>query len=224
MESLDDALKETGNLAVNGVVAYLTVKHPHLAGMTTSLSLAYGLIGAGITLRKDRFKEMVEYINNNASLFTPAILEDPHFQDGFLYIIEKYIRERNENKRKMIKNVFFGYTKTKNKEEFPFERYCYTTEQLSIEDIKVLEVLYTREKSQESTKQALTEQETYDKMVFQEEYRQIFGNKQDYLDNIKHLVNLGILLEDSSSRRSSQQAPYVKLSLFGRCYINYLEY
>ncbi len=100
--------------------------------------LSKGLYGAGIQIRQDRAIEFVEMIRDNPKIFTRDILSSEEFQDGFVHTFQKYLSERIKEKRKIIKNIFLGFSKEENKDSFKLERYLNTLEQLSIEDIEVI--------------------------------------------------------------------------------------
>ena len=172
-----------------------------------ALNIAWGLgkalFGTGMELRQERVLEFVEMIQKNPSVFIKEILNDKNFQDGFVYSLEKYIRERNKEKRKVLRNIFLGFTKSEYKEIYPLEKMAHTTTQLSESDIKVL-------KDVDVTK-------TNDKNY------QIYGNDNKNLESIFNLINLGILLNDTGSRIGPVHAPFINISVFGSKYIAYLE-
>lgn len=102
--------------------------------------LAKGLYYANIQLRQNRAIEFVEIIRDNPGIFTKQLLQTEEFQDGFVYTFQKYLSERMEEKRKIIKNIFCGFCIEENKRDFKLERLLYTLEQLSIEDIEVVKI------------------------------------------------------------------------------------
>lgn len=172
-----------------------------------ALNIAWGLgkalFGAGMELRQERVLEFVEMIQKNPNIFIEKILNNKNFQDGFVYLLEKYIRERNEEKRRVLRNVFLGFTKSGNKDIYPLEKMTHTTTQLSELDIEVL-------KDVDVTK---TDYKNY----------QVYGNEDRNLESIFNLINLGILLNNTVSRLGPVNAPFVNISEFGRKYIEYLK-
>lgn len=101
--------------------------------------LSKALLGAGLKLRQQRALEWVEMIRDNPALFSEEILQSENFQDAFVYSFEKYISERNEIKRKMIKKIFLGYSQSQDLEKFEIERLISI---LSLTSKKGLELLH----------------------------------------------------------------------------------
>jgi hypothetical protein len=171
-----------------------------------ALNIAWGLskalYGAGLKLRQQKALEWVEMIRDNPGIFTQELLMQEEFQDGFVFALEKYIIERNEEKRKVFKNIFLGYTTTSQKLLFPLEKYIHTLSQLNIVDINVLKDVDT-----------LRTDRNY----------QIYGNDSRNLSNIFTLINLGILHNDPSSRMGPVDAPFIWISEFGKEFIKYIK-
>ena len=175
----------------------------NIPGLNIVLGLSKALFGAGMELRQERVLEFVEMIQKNPNIFIKEILNDKSFQDGFVYSLEKYIRERNKEKRRVLCNIFLGFTKSENKDVYPLEKMIHTTTQLSELDIEVL-------KDVDMTK---TDYKNY----------QVYGNEDRNLESIFNLINLGILLNNTVSRLGPVNAPFVNISEFGRKYIEYLK-
>ncbi len=106
----------------------------------TSWSLLKGIYGASVELRQERAIEFIEMIRDNPSIFTKEVLATEEFQDGFVYTFQKYLNERIAKKRKIIKEVFFGFSSSTLKQDFKLERLLFTLEQLSLEDIEVIKI------------------------------------------------------------------------------------
>lgn len=172
-----------------------------------ALNIAWGLskalYGAGLKLRQQKALEWVEMVRDNPEIFTKELLTQEEFQDGFVFALEKYIIERNEEKRKVFKNIFLGYSSTSKKLLFPIEKYIHTLSQLNIKDINVLKDV--------------------DVSRTDRNY-QIYGNDNRNLSNIFTLINLGILHNDPSSRMGPVDAPFIWISEFGKEFIKYIKY
>lgn len=172
------------------------------------LNLAYGLskalFGAGLKLRQKRVLEWVEMVRDNPSIFTQQILSDDTFQDGFAVALEKYLVERNEEKRRVFRNIFLGFAEAEDKEKFPLEKFSHTLSQLTEMDIEVLGDVEVEEYGQNY---------------------QIYGNSSDKIDNIHSLIGLNLLLNTTGTRGGydPKNSPFVKLSPFGREFIKYLK-
>lgn len=179
----------------------IVVKVPWL---DKSWSLSQAILGKGLELRKPRAVEWVEMIRDNQSVFTQAVLSDERFQDGFVVALEKYLVERNEEKRRIARNIFLGFAKASDKESFPLERFSHTLSQLNEIDIVVLRDTRIDE---------------------QGENYQIYGNNANRTDNIYNLISLGLLLNTTGTRGGidPRNSPFVKLSPFGRELIEYLK-
>jgi len=170
------------------------------------LNIAWGLckayFGTGMELRQERVVEFVEMIKDNPSIFIEDILKDVNFQDGFVYTLEKYIKERSSKKRLILKNVFLGFSEANNKEIYPLEKMVHTSIQLSEMDIKVLGDVNVDK----------TDDKNY----------QIYGNTDRSFENIFNLIYLGLLSNDTGSRIGPVDTPFVKISEFGKKYVKYL--
>lgn len=177
-----------------------------IASSIIGLNIAWGLSKvyyiAGMELRQERALEFVEMIRDNPDIFIKDILENQNFQDGFVYFFEKYIRERNEEKRQILKSIFLEFSETKNKVTYPLERMVHVTAQLGGKDIRVLKDV--------------------DMAKGNDQNYQIYGNTDENLESIFSLINLGILLEATGSRLGPVDAPFVIVSEFGKKYIEYL--
>ncbi|MDP3056984.1 MAG: hypothetical protein Q8N37_00485 [bacterium] len=169
-----------------------------------ALNIAWGLsralYGAGLKLREQRALEWVEMVRDNPEVFTQEILQQEEFQDGFVFSLEKYLTSRNEEKRRYFRNIFLGYSKNDNKYEFELERFVHVLSQLSLEDIDVLK--YVNVKTRNSY--------------------QVFDDSK-CLSSIYHLINLGILYNDPSSRVGPIEFPFVYTSTLGINFIKYLK-
>ena len=75
-------------------------------GLNLPWELGKAWYGAGLKLRQRRALEWIEMIINKPSIFIKEVLENEEFQDGFVFALEKYIRERNKKKRAYYRNIF----------------------------------------------------------------------------------------------------------------------
>lgn len=112
-----------------------------LPGLSIAWGLSKALHGAGLELRKQRALEWVEMVRDNPDIFYKDFLESEDFQDAFVYSFEKYISERNNKKRELIKKIFLGYSDSKDRENFELERMINTLSIISFSGIKLLEIL-----------------------------------------------------------------------------------
>ena len=113
----------------------------NLPGLNIAWGLIKSLFGAGLKLRQQRALEYIEMIKDNPSIFSQEILESENFQDAFVYSFEKYISERNESKRQIIKRIFLGYSQSENLEQFEIERMIGFLSLVSQKGLELLQIL-----------------------------------------------------------------------------------
>lgn len=179
-----------------------------IASNIPALNIAWGLskalYGAGMKLRQQRALEWVELIKNNPGVFTKKLLEQQEFQDGFVYALEKYLIERNEEKRRIFRKIFLGFANAENKAKFPLEKFIHTLSQLTELDVAVLGDVKSDEQGQNY---------------------QVYGANYNRIENIYNLISLGILLDTTGNRmgHNPQESPFVKTSFFGKEIITYIK-
>ncbi len=171
-----------------------------LPGLNIAWGLSKALYGAGLKLREQRALEWVEMVRDNPSAFTETILQDPKFQDGFVYALERYIREKNEEKRNAMRAIFLGFAQSSNQDRFELERMYHVLSILNTTDFLVLK----------------------DVNVSRTDFHQVYEQTTDKNESIYDLVNAGILMSDYSSRVGPISAPFVKVTEFGKDFIKYL--
>ncbi len=79
-------------------------------------------------------------VKNKPNIFVEKIINTEEFQDGFVYTLEKYLVERSENKRKIARDIFCGFTKSEDKRSFELEKFNFILSQLSEENIHILSI------------------------------------------------------------------------------------
>ena len=172
-----------------------------LPGLNIAWGLSKALYGAGLKLREQRALEWVEMVRDNPSAFTELILQDAKFQDGFVYALERYIREKNENKRIAMKAIFLDFALSSNQDQFELERMYHVISILNLKDIAVLK----------------------DVNVMRDDFHQVYEQTADRNENVYNLVNAGILMSDYSSRIGPIAAPFIKVTEFGKDFIRFLK-
>lgn len=171
-----------------------------IPGLNVAWGLSKALYGAGLKLRQQRALEWVEMVRDNPSFFTELILRNEDFQDGFVYALERYIREKNEEKRKYMKSIFLGFVGSDTQNNFELERMYHVLSILSHDDLVVLR----------------------DVDVNKPDFYQIYEQTKEKNENIYNLVNAGILMSDYQSRIGPIAAPFVKATEFGKEFVKYL--
>jgi len=172
-----------------------------IPGLNIPWNLSKSLYGAGMELRQKRALEWVEMARDNPSVFAEEILRNEQFQDGFVFAFERYIRERSEEKRKIMEKAFLGFAENKDKEKFELEKIYHILSILNVDDLLVLK----------------------DINVGRDDYHQIYKEKPDKNENIQNLINAGILIADHSSRLGSIAAPFVNVTDFGKSFIKFID-
>ena len=109
--------------------------------LNVAWGLSKALYGAGLKLREQRALEWVEMVRDNPTIFGEEILQSENFQDAFVYSFEKYITERNETKRHIIKQIFLGYSQSQDLEQFEIERMISLLSLVSQKGLELLRIL-----------------------------------------------------------------------------------
>lgn len=197
LKKKDKILSKDASLAIVDAVV------DNIPGASLAWNLSKALFGAGLKLRQEKALEWVEMVRDNPSVFTTEILNSEYFQDGFAVALEKYLVERNENKRRIFRDIFLGFTKTQSKQEFPLEKYIHTLSQLNELDIEVLKD---------------TKNDQHDRNY------QVYGNNDHRKENIYNLINEGLLFNATGTRYGydASNSPFVSISNFGLAFKNYL--
>ena len=172
-------------------------------GLDIPWKLSKALFGAGMKLREQRALEWVEMVRDNPSIFTKQVLADEGFQDGFVFALEKYLVERNEEKRKIARNIFLGFAQAEDKAKFPIEKFAHTLSQLGELDIEVLRDV--------------------DVLASGQNY-QVYEHDSKRVENIANLISLGLLLDVTGTRmgQGAEDPPYVKPTFFCKEFVRYL--
>ena len=194
-------MKDKNKIVIKESIKSLLAEIP---GLRLAWRLSEALFGAGIKLRQKKALEWIEMVRDNPSIFTKQILKDEQFQNGFVFALEKYIRERDEKKRRIMKKIFSGFTREKDKKKFELEKAYQVLGILNINDLLVLKEIDKEEMANESG-------------FFQ--LRSIAHKTE----NIYNLINAGILIPDHSARLGSIVSPYIKVTDFGRLFIKFVK-
>lgn len=100
--------------------------------------LARGFLLSVFQFQQERINSFVEYLEENKKEFPTETIKTNDFQQAFVITLENYLKIRQEEKLKIIKNIFLGYTKEVNKEKFELERFYTIVSQISIEGLEFL--------------------------------------------------------------------------------------
>ena len=201
LKKKDEILIKDSALAVADIVVDEIAKN--LPGINIAWGLAKAVSGAALKLRHEKALEWVEMVRDTPTVLTEEILNDKAFQDGFAVGIEKYLIERNSNKRIIFRNIFLGFTEAKEKQDYSLEKYIHTLSQLTEVDIGVLRDL---------------------KITKKDKNYQIYGDNDFLKENIHNLINSGILFDTTGTRigYDGANSPFVEISNFGIAFREFL--
>lgn len=107
-------------------------------------ALAKSLYGNAIELRKERAQDFVEWLLAEMNIGERLVLNSEDFQDGFVLVLEKYIRERNFEKREAIKKIFLWFIEFDDKDSFDIEKHLQVLSLLSYEWLECLKLIETK--------------------------------------------------------------------------------
>jgi hypothetical protein len=195
MDNKDKNLLQTSALVIADQIA------SNIPALNIAWGLSKALYGAGMKLRQEKALEWAEMVQANPEIFTKQLLEQSDFQDGFVFALEKYLAERNKQKRGCFQNIFLGYSQTNNRDDFPMEKLIHTPSQLNEGDILVLKDV---------------------DVLRQDKNYQIYGDTEKNITNIFNLITAGILHSDPSPRIGPIIGPFIWVSDFGKEFIKYL--
>ncbi len=83
---------------------------------------AIGLFGVYMACNQEELNEITEFIKDHPKEFREEIVQSKEFRKGFLLFTEQYLKQRVEDKKKILKRILLGYTLTDNKIDYEFER------------------------------------------------------------------------------------------------------
>lgn len=201
--AVKSALIVADNIVASFDLQFQTHTNVPLTTFGTCWGLVKALYGSVIKRRSNKAVEWVSMVDENRKVFTMEILADEAFQDGFAYALERYLIERNSEKRKIFRNIFLGFAESKDKEGFPLEKLVHILSQLSEGDIEVLGNI---------------------KIEVQESGYQAYAVNTDGIENILNLIREGLLLDTTGTRIGyPQDSPYIRASSLGKEFIKFLK-
>lgn len=99
---------------------------------------AYGLFGYYLFYQQEKINRFATWIRDNHVVFTADIVEQPTFQHGFFSTLDAYLRTRSEKKARLVQQVFLGFAREEQKEQFELERFYSIIQIISYEGLKYL--------------------------------------------------------------------------------------
>ena len=214
---------------IDALVTYVCSQNPYFL-VAWSLCLVLGQ--ANMKYREKRVVEWVENIKDNLSIFTAELLEDEIFQEWFVYLFQKYISERNIQKRKIVKNIFSGFTYTFNRWEFELEKLCNILNALSFEDLKILKIWADGSIEQWDKSQGLS-LESYSSpplnslqigkyILHGMKWMNEFTDEQYTYEKLKYLVSAGLLAQEIPKTTYHTDNSFT-ISTFGKSFVQFIK-
>jgi hypothetical protein len=138
------------------------------------IAIAWGALKGGVSnIRTKRAEDFILFIQNNFNL---NYFNDENFIDGLAITFDSFLKQRNKNKREIIKNIFLGFSGSENKEEFEIERMYDIVYRISEKQIR----LFIEIKKQKKI------------VILSQEYGEIKNYNENY-DEYKYLEFLGLV-------------------------------
>ena len=199
--------KSSGTAAIDTLATAIDASLGGAPLATGAWAFAKAIIGNGLALRQNKALEWVEMVQQNPSVFTEEVLRSEYFQDAFVTSLETYIKERDEYKRTLLRNIFLDFNSVKDPLLYPLERMYEITRLITIYDAKNL---------------------SYWKMIMDESRQgESIATDLGRMESTYHLINLGLLIRDDSPRFAREgeglTPPRVVLSSLGGYYIKYIK-
>jgi hypothetical protein len=174
-----DDPKKAFDAGTVGLVTLASTIHPALGA---AVGMAAALFGPAIERRRDRAQQLIQFVEDNISIVSTDILENKVFQDGFVFLLEKYIRERNDDKRLILQQILLGYIKAPDLLEYPLEELADLVSRIRMSDVAVL-----RNAFKEEAKQGIRHDGTRFSFML-----------RDDPNSVSRLIYFGLLHEDRS--------------------------
>ncbi len=105
--------------------------------------LAYWFFWVVMQYKQNEINDFIQIIINNPWIFAEEIIETKEFKDWFLVVFETYLKERNDEKREIIKNIFLWFTKLPQdkKENYELERLLDISKKITFSEILFLKYI-----------------------------------------------------------------------------------
>lgn len=214
---------------IDALVTYVYSQNPYFL---VAWWLCVALGQAGMKYREKRVIEWIENIRDNPDVFTSEVLEDENFQDGFVYLFQKYIVERNVEKRKIVKNILLWFAWAHNKAEFELEKLCSILDSLSLEDIEVLKIwsdgsIQQWDRSQgvfpeDYSSPTLNSLQIGECILHEMKWMSAFANQQYAYEKLNYLVSTGLLTQEIPKTAYNTDDSFT-ISIFGKNFVQFIK-
>lgn len=174
------------------------------------VNIVWGALKGGVSnIRVKRAEEFIIFIQNEFNL---DCFNDDYFVDGLAITFESFLKQRSDYKRKIIKNIFLGFSFNEDKEDFELERMYDIVNRISKKQID----LFTDLKNKNEI------------IISWKEFNEIKDYIENY-DDYKYLEFLGLVgisqkIEISTMIGGSQlkEEEHVFISDFGDNFITFI--
>lgn len=131
------AVDITNDLAMPTAISAIAIHNPEWWVIAVMISYFFSKI---LKPYEDRDKEIADWIIANETNLTALIVTSDSFKDAFYIMYDKHIKERNPEKRRIIRNIFLWYVKAteEEKEKFELERLLDINNKITLPEIWVL--------------------------------------------------------------------------------------
>ncbi|MDP2683735.1 MAG: hypothetical protein Q8P20_01635 [bacterium] len=103
------------------------------------VNIAWGAIKGGVAkVREKKAEEFILFLQNNTEIID---FNNEQFVDGLGLTFEQYLRQRDEQKRKIIQQIFLGFSNSKYMRNFELERMYDVLNKISFSHVHLLEKL-----------------------------------------------------------------------------------
>lgn len=140
MESLkNQALVSLDKILFPSVITFVN----NFPALQTSLILAYWFFWVVMQYKQNEINDFIQLIINNPWIFAKEVIETKEFEDWFLVIFETYLKERSNEKREIIKNIFLWFAELSQgkKENYELERILDITNKITFPEITFLKYI-----------------------------------------------------------------------------------
>jgi hypothetical protein len=203
----------------------------HVPGLGLAWGLCKALHGAGLRMRQQRALEWVEMIRDNPRIFTENLLKQEDFQDGFIFALEKYLAERNKEKRLLIQNIFFGFATSEQRARFELERLLNTASIISFEAVGLLSYIEKNILPEMEEEYRMHNEQIIQRLSQKVEER--LGDEKgerhetnELRDTVAELISLGIFRSWTESHNTiggGGSSLEYNLSIYGKKFLEYIK-
>lgn len=129
-------------IAIQNIFPYLSAVLTPFLAVHPEWELAFysaiGLYGVYMACNQKEVNEVIEFISEHPKEFRKEIVESEEFKKGFLNFTEQFLKQRLEQKKKILKEIFLGFAQSSEKSKFELERLDDIMVRISVESLEFL--------------------------------------------------------------------------------------